>query len=269
MTSKITRFNYNLHWLQENLIITKKDSRFNKFKLEEKNNTRDLIKKSLAKAILDHHTEPEEIKALTELLGYKILGKALSKRLPSKYIKTKKGKMKKNTVRIGNFGEVVAAEHLCQSHDYLMPVFKLRYDTSLLIALPGEDVIHFKISPKGEVKTLKSYRSDKVTEAYDRLLKAYSTDPVTLNFISRILIKERNHLGKQIMGIVEKIGLKDFPTENWIFIITGNKPRDPFKCISELSIDLENLNVVSLYLPNLPNFIDEIFDLATHAHTGV
>jgi len=242
------------------------DDEFRKFRLEEKENSRVLIKKSLSEAIQDHHLEPEEIEICIDLLGYE----ELAKRLPPRTVITKDGEIKKNNVRIGNFGEVVAAEHLCQHYGYSMPVFKLRNALSTLIALPGEDVILFTISEKGkiesiclgEVKTLESYKGIKVEEAHDRLENAYKNDPVTLYFISRTLIKEKNPLGRQIMEILKQIGLKDFPTKNWIFIITGNKPRNPFKRISDMTQIVENLSVASIYLPNLPDFIDEIFDMA-------
>lgn len=269
MTPSIDRTNFDKHWLEYS--VSNREGRFNKFRLKEKENSRDLIKNSLSEAVLLHHMEPDEIQICLDLLEYNELTKEIAKRLPSRTIERKDDKTQRNTVRIGNFGEIVAAEHLCQCYGYSIPIFKLRYAVSNEIAMPGEDIVLFTISDDeqiesilfGEVKTLKKYNGNKVVEAHDRLNKIYEIDPVTLYFISRSLIKEKNPLGKQIMKILNIIGLNDFPTENWIFIITGNEPIDPFRRIFEMQDVAKNLSVISLHLPDLPDFIDEIFDLAT------
>lgn len=267
MTSDINRSNYDPYWLVGYSPYPEPPGRFKKLMLEEKANSRDSIKKALSDAILHHHMEPDEIKYCIDELGYS----SLAERLPQKTLVTKKGKIKKNTVRIGSFGEVIAAEHLCQYHGYKMPVYKLRHTINPKIALPGEDIIGFKITEDekinticlGEVKTLKSFASANVKEAHERLDKSY-TEPVTFYFISRELFKKGEaDLAKQVIQIVGKMGLKNFPTENWIFIITGNKPRNPFKPISEMSSVVNDLNVVSLHLQDLHDFIDETFELTS------
>lgn len=264
MASEINRSNFDSYWL-EYISISEPDEDFKKLKLKEKDDSRDSIKRALSDAIIDHHMIADEIEYYVEELGYT----SLAKRLPPKYITTKKGKIKLNTVRIGSFGEVVAAEHLCQCYGCLMPIYKLRYGINKKIALPGEDIIVFKMDPDGkikticlgEVKTSKAFASDNVTKAHEQLNKSY-VEPVAFEFISQRLFENNEaDLAKQIIQIVGKLGLKNFPTENWIFIITGNDPGAPFKPVHELPLIVNDLNVVSLYLSDIHDFIDEIFEL--------
>jgi hypothetical protein len=63
--------------------------------------------------------------------------------------------------------------------------------------------------------------------------------------------------------ILETLASRSFPRHNWIFVITGNPTSDPFGPLEEIDTLVEPLKVVSLYLPQLNQFIEEVFGCST------
>lgn len=260
MDLNITRDNFDEFWLASDTC----EQNYTKFRfipLKEKQGCRNLVKNALSKAILDHHLNPLTISRALERLGYAQAANYFSARLP-----------KSKTTRKGNFGEVVASEHLRQRYHYDMPVFKLRYSENFDMPMRGEDIVAFEIDRNGkiiticigEVKTNEDYQTAHVRKAHLRLVKTYHPSPVTLSLISEILRdRDNNDLAEQIDMIYENLVLENnFPRHNWIFIITGNQKIDPFRPLEEINGVVENLKAVHLYLPELSIFIDEIFNIS-------
>jgi hypothetical protein len=256
MANKAKRENYDAFWLERD-DFDKEYAKFQHLPVKEKKGAREFVKSAIAEAILDHHFHRQRINAALKRLGFEKAARYFSTLLP-----------KEDKTRKGNFGEVIASEHLCQRYGYKMPVFKLRFMDTPKMPMRGEDIVAFKIEDNkiaaiciGEAKTLEDYSTAKVIEAHERLDAAYHPYPITLSLISNILYEKNDHdLAGQIDVILETLGLRSFPRDNWIFIITGDQPHDPLGPIEEIDGIVENLRTVSLHLPRLSYFIKEIFE---------
>ncbi len=255
--NKINRDNFDALWLESDN-SGKGYTKFQHLPVKEKGSVREFVKPALVEAILDHHIHRQRIKGVLKRLGFVEAAKYFSSHLP-----------RNDKTRKGNFGEVVASEHLRQRYGYKMPVFKLRFMDNPNVPMRGEDVVAFEIAENnkitaiciGEAKTLERYAQAKVKEAHERLVTAYHPHPVTLSLISNILHERGDHdLAAQIDMIIETLALKPFPRHNWLFVITGDKPRDPFSPIEKIDGVVENLRTVSLHLPQLSLFVKEIFE---------
>jgi len=257
MDYDVNRANFDAFWL-EPVDANKNYVKFQYLPVKERKGARESVKPALIEAILDHHFHCKTIKGALERLGFTKAAAYFSTRLP-----------KEEKTRKGNFGEVVASEHLRQRYSYKMPIFKLRFMDNPNMPMRGEDIVAFEIAEDnkitaiciGEAKTLDRYNRDHVEKAHKRLVIAYHPYPVTLSLISSILHERGDHdLAEQIDVILETLSLRPFPRHNWLFVITSDQPRDPFGPIEKMDNVVENLRAVNLYLPQLSSFINEIFE---------
>ena len=256
MNTVVNRNNFAIIWLEP----ARPSADYTKFKhapVKEKEGARESIKAALTEAILDHHLHRRVIEGALKRLGFPGAAQHLSSLLP-----------KEERIQKGNFGEVVASEHLRQRYGYEMPVFKLRYMDTPKMPMRGEDIIAFVMERDrimaicvGEAKTLEHFERSKVKEAHDRLSVAYHPHPTSLPLISNVLhIGGEHDLAEQVDAILETLASKDFPRHNWIFLITGNKPRKPFHAIQESESVVEDLHCVNLHLRGLSSFVSELFN---------
>src|SRR5262249_52285587 len=111
----------------------------------------------------------------------------------------------------------------------------------------------------GESKAMQTFDSREVKDAHTRLKTAYHPHPVSLMMISSILHDRNDKLAEQVDIIIETLGTKPIRRENWIFVITGNRPRDPFSDIQSDAAVVENLTCVDVVLENLSDFVTEVF----------
>jgi hypothetical protein len=257
MKQTIKRNNFDGLWLEPEG-SAEKQGKFQHLPMKERDEIRGHIRPALIEAILDHHFHRKTISGALERLGYEEAAKYFGTRLP-----------KGDKTRKGNFGEVVASEHLCQRYGYKMPVFKLRFRDNPNMPMRGEDIVAFELGEGkkitaiciGEAKTLEHYDRAQVIKAHDRLVIAYHPYPVTLSLISSLLHEKGNHnLADQIDMILETLSLWPFPRHNWLFFITGDKPSKPCNPIEEMESVVENLKIVTLHLPGFSLFISEIFE---------
>jgi hypothetical protein len=224
--------------------------------MEERSEVHNQVKKPLSEVIIDHHVHEDELEYL-KTLGYGELAQGILDNLPIK-----------DVVKTGNFGEVISSEHLRQRYGYEMPILKLRYMDIPDMPMRGEDIIAFKMDDNsikticvGEAKTLANYHSSKVKEAHKKLLDEYYLTPSSLSLITTILWSENPELAKKIKNLMANLGFKDFPRHNWIFIITGDKPKDPFKPINDLEDIVNNLYTVSIFVNDLSALIEEVYEM--------
>jgi hypothetical protein len=243
------------------LVVATKNNSYTKFThspVRERSGARNIIKAALKEAIVDHHKHAKVVATLLRKYGFDRTSKILSSQLP-----------RNQRTRMGNFGEVVSSEHLRQRYGYKMPVFKLRYAENFLMPTRGEDIICFELGQKskveaiciGEAKTLASYRTSSVKEAYDRLANAFHPFPVSLSLIVNILYERGDdQLADQIEEIIATLPSQSFPCKNWIFIITGNEAENPFDSIQETQQAVQKLSCVDVYLPELEALVNEVFE---------
>ena len=107
---------------------------------------------------------------------------------------------------------------------------------------------------------MSTFDSREVQHAHDRLKQAYHPHPVSLLMISNILHDRGDALATQVDIVIETLGTKPLSRENWIFIITDSRPRDPFSVLQDSADVVENLSCVDLRLEGLTAFVKEIFD---------
>lgn len=257
MDYDINRDNFDTFWLE----LDDSDKGYTKFEhrpLKEKQGVRESVRPALIEAILNHHFHPERIRETLERLEFAKAAEHLCDYLP-----------KEGRTRKGNFGEVVASEHLRQRYGYKMPVFKLRFMDNPNMPMRGEDIVAFEMSEDnkitticiGEAKTSERYNRDQVKKGYDRLVIAYHPHPISLSLICNILYERGDHdLAKQIDMVLEDMVSRYFPCHNWLFIITGNRARNPFGPIEEKDSVVKNLKTVNLCLPRLSSLINDIFE---------
>ena len=91
----ITKTNFDQFWLEYERF--EHNSKFTECKLKEISGSRESIKKSLNQAILEHHFPIKKIKSHLIKLRLPLLSEELST----------------GNTRTGNFGEIVASEHIC------------------------------------------------------------------------------------------------------------------------------------------------------------
>jgi hypothetical protein len=257
MGSVIHRNNFDSVWLvpgAKKVIYTK----FIHTPIREKSGVRGSIKSALREAVVDHHKHLRVVAKLLKKHGFKKASGILSSQLP-----------RSSNTRMGNFGEVVSSEHLRQRYGYAMPVFKLRYMDNFLMPMRGEDILCFELNQKarilsiclGEAKTLGKYQTSAAVAAHDRLANAFNPFPVCLSLIANVLYdRDENELADQIEDIIASLPSKAFPLKNWIFIVSGDEHQNPFEVVEKQSTVVKNLSCVDIYLPDLQEFVKEIFD---------
>jgi len=255
MAKNIDRQTFDSYWFAADTPLAKY-SKFGHRPIRERVGSRQKILEALRDAVRDHHVHPAAVAGALARRGFQAASEFLAARLPVD-----------GRTRMGNFGEVLASEHLRQRYGYDMPVFKLRFMEHANMPMRGEDVVAFRLRDGrvivglcvGEAKTSQAFRSAEVVDAHRRLGTAYHPHPVSLAMISNILHDAGNALGDQVDQVLETLGTRSFPRDNWIFIITGNRPEDPFSVLQKEEV-VENLFCVNLYLEDLAALVQDLFD---------
>jgi len=256
---KITTDNFIIYWLAGS--SSNKYKKFRHLELVETNEVREYILDPLTVVIFVHHNDPEEFKQNLQYLGYPEASRELDRR------------PRDENIRKGNFGEVLASEYLKQKEGYLIPVYRLRYSQHSDVSPPGDDVLAFKLDQKkgskkeiciAEVKVRNRFRANAVKEAYEKIDKSYSglrPRPKSLLFVISILRKEKkDDIADELLNLLNRTGDESFIERHIIFLITGNKPRNPFDVIESIEKPVPNLTVMNLTLNELTEFVNTVFE---------
>lgn len=262
---KITTNNFIIHWLADS--PNNNYRKFRHLELVEKSGAREDILEPLTTVVFIHHNSSDvfkkDIKCLIKKLGYSET---------EAVIKVDRRPRDEN-IRKGNFGEVLASEYLKQKEGYIIPVYRLRYSQHPDASPPGDDVLAFKLDrSKGskkevcitEVKVRNQFSSDAVKEAYDKIDKSYSglhPRPKSLLFVTHILREEKkDDIANELLNLLDRTRGNPFKVRHIIFLITGNKPSDPFNVIESIESPVRNLTAVNLTLDNLTEFVNTVFE---------
>jgi hypothetical protein len=132
----------------------------------------------------------------------------------------------------------------------------------------GEDLVAFRLKGErvivglcvGEAKAMQAFRSQEVQDAHNRLKQAYHPHPVSLAMLSSILHTQGRPLAEEVDKVLETLSVRSFPRHNWIFLVTGNAPTDPFSVVEAADDVIENLTCVNICLSDLEALIQEVFD---------
>lgn len=237
-------------------------SNYTKFKhipIAEQVDQRNRVLGCLAEVVFIHHNDPLEFKEYVAALGYEQAAEVFDKR------------PKDDKTRKANFGEIVACEYLRQAEGYDLPVYRLRWNTNPDTSMRGEDALAFKFGNSegigremcvAEAKVAGGFSSDTVGEGYNQLSKGKRPRPNSIPFICSVLrLKGELDKAKAIVQFLNRLNPHPPKRTNFLLVITGNKPRDPFAVIQGLPQVIDNLVAADLSITELDNLVDSVFDV--------
>ena len=219
--------------------------------LDEISGSRPAVEQAIVEAVFVHHQDPETYRQKIAYLGYPATAAELDRR------------PKSSKTRMGNFGEVLASEFLRQVRGYDIPVYRLRYNANDESSPKGDDVLAFEFADKSrkvkdsvivaEVKVRSTFRTDAVEEAHDALCKeGQRPRPKSFSFVVDVLFKEgRIDEAKRLLDLSKKFGGRSLTKRSLLFLVTGNKPAQPFDGLSARKHLAPNLETVHLPLDRL------------------
>jgi hypothetical protein len=236
---------------------------FQHLPLSEIDGSRELVFRPLAETIFIHHNDPKEYLKNLTTLGYPDAAEEIDRR------------PRDPEIRKGSFGEIVASEYLRQSEGYQIPVYRLR-KTSDDSTMAGEDILAFKFGTAdgtgrellvGEAKVRGQYASRAVREAYQQICGfGCHPRPKSFLFIIHILREQgRDDEANKILMFLHKFAPHQPVRRHMIFLITGNRPRNPFRCIQDRQKVIDNLVAANVHITELDDFINDLFDCEVEA----
>lgn len=235
--------------------------------LSERDGARTAIFQSLAQAVIFYHNDPSEFSEIVARLGYSEASLLLDKR------------PKQDRTRKGNFGEIVACEYLRQVEGFELPVYRLRWNTNPDTSMRGEDAITFKFGNLDgtgreicvtEAKVMSRFRRQTVLEAHEQLFSEHRPRANSIPFIySHLRQQGQIEKANAVLDFLDKTLPNPPVRRNFLMVITGNVPRDPFRVIEECDPVVSNLTACRLSLTQLDDFISELFEVEINGDTAV
>lgn len=223
------------------------------FKFSEIPNAREKIYEELTETVINHYSEPKRVKNYLKNEKYSKLESYINNRLPTTPNHKK-----------GDFGEIFGTEHLKQFHNYIFPILKLRHKPKPNKSLEGEDILGFYIEDDeitriciGESKIRTRSDSKVIGDAFNQLEKSYNPHPILIKFISDRTYDIDEELAEKIEDLISPNSLfYQIKKDNWIFFITGFKPKK-FKIKPN---KLDNCVLINMYFDDLNEFITTLFE---------
>lgn len=237
------------------------DAKYTKFTctlLNEIDGSRSTICKALEQSIFLHHNDPEIYRKKLAHLGFPATADIIDRR------------PKSQKTRLGNFGEIIASEFLRQIRGYKIPVYRLRYNSNDESSPKGDDVLAFEYTDKkadtkdavivAEVKVRSEHESRAVEEAHSALQKGHRPRPKSFSFVVDILFREgKDDEAYRLLDLSHKFGKRSLVKKSVLFLVTGNKPRDPFKVLGSKGRLAPKLETIHLTLSDLNDLITTSF----------
>lgn len=234
--------------------------------LSEIGGSRPAIRQALGEAVFVHHNDPDAYRAKLAHLGFPATGAALDRRPRSEKTRT------------GNFGEIIASEFLRQVRGYSIPVYRLRYNGNDESSPKGDDVLAFEFADRArgvkdtvivaEVKVRGAFRSDAVDEAHEALLRGHRPRPKSFLFVVDMLFREgRTDEWQRLLDLSSKFGKRSLTKRSVLFLVTGNRPADPFGDLGRKKKVAPNLEALHLPLDELGGLVTSTFETHVDAHT--
>lgn len=233
-------------------------TRFRHMPLSECADKRDHVFEPLARTIFIHHNDPEEYKEIVAELGYEQAAREFDKRPHD------------DKTRKGNFGEILASEYLRQVDGYDLPVYRLRWNTNPDTSMRGEDILAFKLGkPDGtgreicvtEAKVLSRYDKRAIKSAHKQLCSGHRPRPNSIPFVYSVLrLKGEQEKATAILAFQNRLAPHPPIRRNFLMLVTGNRPRNPFQVIEVEPEVVDNLTAANLSLTDLTNLVNELFE---------
>lgn len=177
--------------------------------------------------------------------------------------------------RIGNFGEVIAAQLLVELDDFWFPIYKLRFREKKDWAIRLTDLFLIRRAGSsgptvcfGEVKT-KSSTCDKDIgkKGHDSLAKddALDSSPEILHFVCRMLYEAGRHDEADLISKI-RLGIASYSRRHELFILHEEKTWDDeiIERLDSHTIDprLVNFTVNIIRISQLRDLIDTCYEHA-------
>lgn len=233
-------------------------TRFHHVPLSERTDEREHVFEPFARTIFVHHNDPDEYKDIVAELGYEQAAQEFDKRPHD------------DKTRKCNFGEILASEYLRQVEDYDLPVYRLRWNTNPDTSMRGEDVLAFKLgNPDGtgreicvtEAKVLSRYDKRAVKAAHKQLRSGHRPRPNSIPFVYSVLrLKGQREKAAAILAFQNRLAPHPPVRRNFLMLVTGNRPRNPFQVIEVEPEMVDNLTATNLSLTDLTNLVNELFE---------
>ena len=238
------------NWIELKQELTQYNCKILKFR--EIPNSREKIYGKLVKKVINHYTEPKRIKNYLEGEKFSKLERHINESLPTLPNHEK-----------GDFGEIFGTEHLKQFHNYTFPILKLRHKLKPNKSIEGEDILGFYIENNkitricvGESKVRTKSNSKVIDDAINQLEKSYCPRPVLISFFSKRVYEIDEELAEKIEDLKSPEFFDQTNKDNWIFFITGFKPKT-FKIKDN---ELDNLVLVNMHIEDLNEFVPALFE---------
>jgi len=250
--------NFINHWLKQEYTKVKSCQLYCVNEKLDKEN----VKNFLAKKVAEHITTPDLLKALKDLNKEKLAIEI------ENYVPTK------DNIRKGDFGEILTVENLVQWQGYEKS-FKLRHKSIINRSEEGHDVFLLKINSDekfligvAETKTHMKYQKITFQNAHNEFKEKLEKDHQfkdALSYMKKELAKDFPKVVEKLAIYSQSIDLNEFPRENWIFLISSNKPKNVKNHIENDDDLIKSMNFVSIHINQLEEFIDEIWGMCPNA----
>lgn len=264
----LSRSTFDRHWFTvESGTVATDGGAIHTHRLAEVSGSRTAVLPHISAAVLEHHFHERRVADQLAALGHAKAAAFFASEMP-----------RPDRTRKGNFGEVIASEHLVQRHGYKMPVLKLRYRDHRDMPMRGEDMIAFEVDEDdritrlivGEAKTVVQYAVDVVRRAHARLASAFNPRPMTLSMLAAILYDNDATVpfAQEIDRVSNALAAGDFPRSHWIVLINQVQPDNPFDALGTQGNVVANLQCVAVRLENLTGLVNAAFDPTALLSTG-
>lgn len=225
--------------------------------LVETTDKRTEIANALAHRIFVYHNDPEEFKEYVEKWGYEETFKQIN------------GRPQKDRTRKGNFGEILACEYLSSVEGFDIPVMRFRWNPNPDESMRGEDALAFKFSESEDEASEICVVEAKVQSKFNRTLTGKAVQlqlgdrkfPRSIKFVSSHL-RQRGEVEKaaNVMEFLNSLSQVKHERSDFLLLITGNKPTNPFEVVSEINLSEMRLTATHLHLQDLSEFINSLFE---------
>ena len=230
---------------------------FRYFPLIERAELREQMRVVLSHKTFAYHNDPEEFRDELGNCGYHQTLATMDKR--PKAEKTRKG----------NFGEILACEYMAYVEGYEIPVKRFRYNPHPNLSMRGEDALAFKFGDaNGQNRQIcvvesKVQNRFNITNTRNAVKDQLATRKyiVSIMFVSQILWdKGEKDKSRAVREFMNK-SLPNPPIRNdFLMLITGNNPDNPFDAINQIDLAGINLTTTNLSLENLTEFVNDLYE---------
>lgn len=181
----------------------------------------------VADAVPEYYAAPSRIADLLIKLGKPAVAKYIVEKLPTL-----------PSIKSGDLGEILCNAYVVEATSFNLGIKRLRWKDHRNMSMRGEDVLAFRLEPKGNLKILKaevksraSMSTDVIEEAREAL-SGYSElpSPHSLAFVADRLDEADNKELRDVLDeVMLKVGLNVGQVTHMLFTFSGSNPSNLLK----------------------------------------